>query len=159
MRASRVALSWREMSIPLTHRRTCPQPDTISHHDHHAPPPFPDDMSNRSPNLSDRLSALLPQRVASSLQRSSTSPLSAKAETPLPRYRHTIRKGQQRLTFGAIFSLPNALIVLWIFLLWWGEVVVFRSSVQSCEWRSWERWVRFEVLLFSTSDSYPSFFG
>lgn len=39
------------------------------------------------------------------------------------------------------FSIANALIMVWLFTLWWGERTVFRDSVRSCAWDGWERWV------------------
>lgn len=46
-------------------------------------------------------------------------------------------------TAKVIFTIPNALIVLWICTLWWGERTVFRDSVESCVWSDWEKWVSF----------------
>jgi hypothetical protein len=40
-----------------------------------------------------------------------------------------------------IFSVPNALLLLWIGTLWWGERTVFRDSVKACSWETWESWV------------------
>jgi hypothetical protein len=40
-----------------------------------------------------------------------------------------------------VFSVANALILLWIFTLWWGERTVFRESLDKCDWNKWEKWV------------------
>lgn len=39
-------------------------------------------------------------------------------------------------------GIPLALIIVWWVVLWWGEEVVFRRSVEACAWRNWESWVR-----------------
>lgn len=41
----------------------------------------------------------------------------------------------------SILSLPVALILVWVFVLWWGEVGTFRRKVNQCDWQYWERWV------------------
>ncbi len=46
-------------------------------------------------------------------------------------------------TAKTLFTIPNALVVLWIWTLWWGERTVFRDSVESCVWSDWEKWVSF----------------
>lgn len=43
--------------------------------------------------------------------------------------------------FKAVFSVANALILLWVWTLWWGERTVFRESLESCAWGNWEHWV------------------
>lgn len=50
-----------------------------------------------------------------------------------------IRRGEWQ--WNSILNIPTALILLWIFALWWGEVGTFRSSVDHCDWHTWERWV------------------
>ncbi|KAJ6129505.1 hypothetical protein N7512_002285 [Penicillium capsulatum] len=39
-----------------------------------------------------------------------------------------------------LFTAANALILLWIFTLRWGERKVFQESIDACVWESWERW-------------------
>lgn len=46
-----------------------------------------------------------------------------------------------------IFTVSNGLVLLWVLTLWWGERTVFRDSVDSCVWQSWEKWVSFLALL------------
>ncbi|PKY07090.1 cell division control protein/putative DNA repair exonuclease [Aspergillus campestris IBT 28561] len=41
---------------------------------------------------------------------------------------------------GRLFTIVNALVVLWLFTLWWGERTVFQESLESCEWGNWEQW-------------------
>lgn len=40
-----------------------------------------------------------------------------------------------------LFKIANAIILLWIFTLRWGERTVFQESIDACAWQSWERWV------------------
>ncbi len=32
-------------------------------------------------------------------------------------------------------------ILIWAFVLWWGEELVFNHKIKSCAWGQWERWV------------------
>ncbi|MCJ1478919.1 hypothetical protein MMC13_007603 [Lambiella insularis] len=41
---------------------------------------------------------------------------------------------------GWISPTKLGLILLWVLLLWWGERQVFRNSISSCQWESWEAW-------------------
>ena len=43
--------------------------------------------------------------------------------------------------FRRIFTVANAVILLWVFTLRWGERTVFQESINACVWKSWERWV------------------
>ena len=52
---------------------------------------------------------------------------------------NALRGGEWRLR--NIFSLVNALVVLWWVVLRWGERAVFDKAVQSCAWDKWEKWV------------------
>lgn len=45
--------------------------------------------------------------------------------------------------FHNVFTFCNLLIVIWCWILFWGEVSVFSNSVEACTWGNWERWVRF----------------
>jgi hypothetical protein len=60
--------------------------------------------------------------------------LSAAAAKMLRRVRHN-------LALERVFSFPHALVVVWVFVLLWGERWVFRSRVDRCRWSSWEDWV------------------
>lgn len=40
-----------------------------------------------------------------------------------------------------MFSVANGLVLLWVWVLWWGERRVFWDSVEMCGWGGWERWV------------------
>ncbi|KAL7771243.1 hypothetical protein CFE70_001186 [Pyrenophora teres f. teres 0-1] len=39
-----------------------------------------------------------------------------------------------------LFTLVNALVVLWWVVLYWGERGVFNSAIKSCNWDKWENW-------------------
>lgn len=57
-----------------------------------------------------------------------------------------LRRGGIR-TIRRMFRIPNLLIFLWLFTLWWGERLVFRQSIESCDWSDWEEWVIYPVYL------------
>jgi hypothetical protein len=67
------------------------------------------------------------------------------AESPAVKYlkKQTTRTGLLR----RLLSVTNALILLWICVLWWGERVVFRNSLAACQWHQWEQWVSLPRLL------------
>ncbi|MCJ1287376.1 hypothetical protein MMC26_006725 [Xylographa opegraphella] len=44
--------------------------------------------------------------------------------------RHFLRPSRTKL----------GLILIWLLVLWWGEKRVFRSSIEICQWDTWEAW-------------------
>jgi hypothetical protein len=46
-----------------------------------------------------------------------------------------------RWSFRRLFTLVNALVLLWWIVLYWGERGVFNGAVGSCHWDKWEDWV------------------
>lgn len=50
-------------------------------------------------------------------------------------------KSSLRALPGRLFTIANALVVLWLFTLWWGERTVFQESLEACAWENWEQWV------------------
>ena len=50
-------------------------------------------------------------------------------------------KSSLRAVPGRLFTIVNALVVLWLFTLWWGERNVFQESLEMCDWGNWEQWV------------------
>lgn len=50
----------------------------------------------------------------------------------------TLKLGLKRL-----FRITSAVIVLWLFTLWWGERAVFQESIDACAWEAWEAWVSY----------------
>ncbi|KAI8624220.1 hypothetical protein F5Y19DRAFT_467955 [Xylariaceae sp. FL1651] len=54
-----------------------------------------------------------------------------------------MRGGQQlrrNMVRRRVLSFPHLLVVIWIFVMLWGERWVFASRVQSCDWDHWEDW-------------------
>ena len=49
-----------------------------------------------------------------------------------------------------LFSLANALVVVWWVVVYWGERGAFNGAVGSCNWDAWENWVRRSVAILST---------
>jgi hypothetical protein len=41
----------------------------------------------------------------------------------------------------SIFTISNAIILLWMFSIRWGERTVFEEHINQCLWDSWEEWV------------------
>lgn len=52
---------------------------------------------------------------------------------------NVVRRGNW--SFKRLFTLVNALVLLWWFVLYWGERGVFNGAVGSCAWDQWENWV------------------
>ncbi|KAJ5547452.1 hypothetical protein N7494_005037 [Penicillium frequentans] len=59
--------------------------------------------------------------------------------TARPRNRHDVRRSAV-LVFKRVFTIANAVILLWVLTLWWGERTVFRKSIEACAWENWESW-------------------
>jgi hypothetical protein len=43
--------------------------------------------------------------------------------------------------FRRIFTVANAVILVWVWTLWWGERTVFQEHIDACVWDNWEHWV------------------
>lgn len=50
-------------------------------------------------------------------------------------------KAMGRLTIRRVVTIANALILFWVWTLWWGERTVFQESLEGCGWGEWEKWV------------------
>lgn len=48
-----------------------------------------------------------------------------------------------KLVLKRLFRVTNAVIVLWLFTVWWGERTVFQESMDACAWEAWEAWVSY----------------
>lgn len=48
-------------------------------------------------------------------------------------------------------SLPTLLTFLWLLTIYWGERLVFSSSISHCNWQSWESWV-WSLLMLECTD-------
>lgn len=53
----------------------------------------------------------------------------------------TARRDIVRYLWRNIFSLTTALIIVWVCLLYWGEIWLFDTTIRECQWSNWERWV------------------
>jgi len=97
------------------------------------------------PSIFSRLVGALPSNIIVQIQRlwnrTNYSLLSDNA-VKLPR---TLRQKPRSWDARRFLNLPNLLAVSWILLLLWGERWVFESSISSCEWGEWERWVSSEL--------------
>ena len=51
---------------------------------------------------------------------------------------HSARKAWDLRSF---LDVRLGLVILWMFLLWWGEEAAFTGSVKACAWPNWESWV------------------
>ncbi|KAJ5118041.1 hypothetical protein N7526_011064 [Penicillium atrosanguineum] len=49
-------------------------------------------------------------------------------------------KNQAKMVLKSLFSIPSAVVLLWVFTLWWGERTVFQESIDACAWEAWETW-------------------
>jgi hypothetical protein len=69
-----------------------------------------------------------------------------------------VRRGLKRTTEAGIkgttvnivkgiFTIPNAIIVLWMLSIRWGERTVFEDHINQCLWESWEEWVSIQLRL------------
>lgn len=50
-----------------------------------------------------------------------------------------------------LLSLGNILILLWIYVIYWGERTVFDRAIDECDWRNWENWVCLSSFLVQKS--------
>lgn len=92
------------------------------------------------PGLLEQLSGALPMWIAQAPAelRAGRIPL------PLRLRRIRTRADLQAAIWQAlrsIFTIANAIIVLWAFTLWWGERTVFQENIEKCVWENWESWV------------------
>ncbi|KAJ5765909.1 hypothetical protein N7520_005468 [Penicillium odoratum] len=59
--------------------------------------------------------------------------------TARPRIRHDMQRSAI-VIFKRIFTIINAVILLWCFTLRWGERTIFQESIDACIWQNWESW-------------------
>ncbi|KAF2831229.1 hypothetical protein CC86DRAFT_463171 [Ophiobolus disseminans] len=43
-------------------------------------------------------------------------------------------------SFKRLFTLVNALVLLWWAVLYWGERGIFNGAINTCDWDTWEKW-------------------
>ncbi|CEJ57684.1 hypothetical protein PMG11_06368 [Penicillium brasilianum] len=49
-------------------------------------------------------------------------------------------RGVAALILRRLFTVANAVVIMWLFTLWWGERTVFQEAIDRCVWESWEKW-------------------
>ncbi|KAL2861615.1 hypothetical protein BJX68DRAFT_260429 [Aspergillus pseudodeflectus] len=73
-----------------------------------------------------------------------TQGISSAAQTASSRLEKLKDRNELKATVSRVvkwlFTITNALILLWVWTLWRGERGVFQESLQSCVWDSWEKW-------------------
>ncbi|ROW10866.1 hypothetical protein VPNG_05392 [Cytospora leucostoma] len=52
----------------------------------------------------------------------------------------TAHQLRRNLVTSRLFSFPHLLVLLWVFVLLWGERWIFHTKVESCDWSDWEKW-------------------
>ena len=57
------------------------------------------------------------------------------------RVRPFVEKRVAQGRWKRLFSLANALVVIWWVVVYWGERGAFNGAVGSCNWNAWEDWV------------------
>ncbi len=67
--------------------------------------------------------------------------------------------GVRRFRVRDLLSLRLVVMLVWVYVLWWGEESVFNSHVQACGWEGWENWVcdAFLFTSFSTREGRGGF--
>jgi ethanolamine phosphate phosphodiesterase len=93
------------------------------------------------PSLTDRFFAALPDGLAALLQGILVRVRHAIANSDMLRIPRNWQEAQYRFSPRALLNLPNAFVLIWIFVLLWGERWVFDWSINGCQWEKWERWV------------------
>lgn len=93
------------------------------------------------PSLTDRFFAALPDGLAVLLQGILVRVRHAIANSDTLRIPRNWQEMQHRFNPRALPNLPNTLVLIWIFVLLWGERWVFDWSINDCQWGKWEKWV------------------
>lgn len=60
-----------------------------------------------------------------------------KSHIALPKF----KLSQRSWTLRSFLNIPLALILIWLFVLRWGEQTVFKHMIGDCAWDRWENWV------------------
>lgn len=93
------------------------------------------------PSLTDRFFATLPDGLAALLQGILARVRRAIANSETLRIPRNWQEAKYRFNPRGLLNLPNAFVLIWMFVLLWGERWVFDWSINGCQWRNWERWV------------------
>lgn len=54
-----------------------------------------------------------------------------------------VKQVHRNLALHRLVSFPHVLVAVWMLVLLWGERWVFHTSVESCNWDNWEKWVSY----------------
>lgn len=84
----------------------------------------------------------LPPWIRQTIAEMRSRPLSSLLQTGRGDARSYGFKITGRILLRRLFTFSNLLVLLWFWLLWWGERRVFRDSLEGCTWGDWEAWVR-----------------
>ena len=57
------------------------------------------------------------------------------------RHMRAAEDGVRRFRVRDLLSLRLVVMLVWVYVLWWGEESVFNSHIQACGWGGWEDWV------------------
>lgn len=99
-------------------------------------------VTSDSPSLLFQLRDALPPRIRQAIAEMRSRPLSSLLQTGRGDARSYEFKNTGRILLRRLITLANLLILLWFWVLWWGERRVFRDSLEGCTWGEWEAWVR-----------------
>jgi hypothetical protein len=44
-------------------------------------------------------------------------------------------------TWRGLVTAVRVLVLVWFVVLYWGERMVFKDSIDACRWQDWENWV------------------
>lgn len=102
--------------------------------------------TSESPNLLIQLRDALPPWIRQVVAKMRSRPLSTLLQTGRGNTRSYEFKSTGRILVGRLVTLANLLILLWFWVLWWGERSVFRDSLEGCAWGNWEAWVKLSSL-------------
>jgi hypothetical protein len=61
-----------------------------------------------------------------------------------------IRQGNW--TWRELVTTVKVLVLVWFVVLYWGERMVFKDSVDACRWEGWENWVCSPILFSELED-------
>ncbi|OXV06920.1 hypothetical protein Egran_05313 [Elaphomyces granulatus] len=118
------------MSYAYPHGGTA-APQSFSHRKHFVEPP-------NSPERLTRKLLVTTRRWLAELHTNIRSSMSCLRCRGRRERRDLWREAWWSFRRGANFA--NAIILMWAFVLWWGERTVFESAVSTCLWETWEKW-------------------
>jgi hypothetical protein len=105
------------------------------------PPRSSRDHFIEPPSILERFFVALPSGLVVLLQKILEGAKYTFRNSDTFRVPRTWQEAKHRFNPKGLLNLPNALIILWIIVLLWGERWVFEGSINACQWTNWERWV------------------